>query len=120
MAMRNLGTAGLALSITAIWLASGCGTGSAGDLAFGLINAAYLVAEALTTRQRSRFFKSHPGLALPADWLGCFYVFNAIALALMFFRAPVFADSVWGLTPISWGRIKLGGRRSRVAGSRHR
>jgi D-alanyl-lipoteichoic acid acyltransferase DltB (MBOAT superfamily) len=108
MATRSLGSSGLALSITVNTVAIGLWHGFTwGYFAFGVMHAGYLVTEALTSRWRSRFFKGHPRLSLPGDWLGRFYVFHAAAIAFLFFRAPTFGDAVWGLTHLCAGLISL-------------
>jgi D-alanyl-lipoteichoic acid acyltransferase DltB (MBOAT superfamily) len=99
MATRSLGNTGLSFSIVVNTVAIGLWHGfSWGYFAFGLMHGGYIVTEALTTRKRSRFFKSHPHLNAAGDWLGRFYVFHAAAIAFLFFRAPKFADAFWGLT----------------------
>lgn len=110
MTTRTLGRFGLALSITVNTVAIGIWHGLTwGYFTFGLMHAGYLVAEALTSRQRSRFFKSRPHLGLAGDWLGRFYVFHAAAIAFLFFRATTVRDAAWGLTHLCAGLSSLGG-----------
>lgn len=113
MAVRTLGTSGLAFSIMANTVAIGLWHGFTwGYFTFGVMHGSYIVTEALTSRQRSRFFKRHPHLGLSGDLLGRFYVFHAAAIAFLFFHAPTFADAAWGLTHLLTG---LGSLRADLA-----
>jgi hypothetical protein len=104
MATRNAGRAGLALSITVNTVAIGIWHGFGwGFFLFGLLHSAYLVAEALSARRRSRYFKNRPHLDNLGTHLGRVYVFHAAAVAFMFFRASTVRDAVWGLTHLLTG-----------------
>jgi D-alanyl-lipoteichoic acid acyltransferase DltB (MBOAT superfamily) len=104
MATRAMGNAGLVLSITVNTVAIGLWHGFGwGFLIFGLMHSGYLAAEALSARQRSRFFKRHPHLDGLGTWLGRVYVFHAAAIAFLFFRASNVRDAFWGLTHLLSG-----------------
>jgi alginate O-acetyltransferase complex protein AlgI len=93
MATRSLGKFGLALSITVnmaligMWHAV-----SFGWLLFGLINAVFLIADALTAQARRRMFKQRPALAWAAAFIGPVLVYHMISFSLVCFRAQTLAD----------------------------
>jgi len=96
MATREAGTLGLVLSITINMVAIGLWHGiTAGYLIFGLLNAAYLIADALTSRRRARFFKRNPAWESYGSWFGWLLTFHLILVAEVFFRAPRPSDAVW-------------------------
>jgi len=108
MATRQAGNWGLAASITINMVAIGLWHGlSAGYLVFGLLHSAFLVTDALTGRRRCRFFKAHPAWDGPGRWLGWFLTFHAVALAMVFFRAPALGAAaallagLWSAAPVS-------------------
>jgi D-alanyl-lipoteichoic acid acyltransferase DltB (MBOAT superfamily) len=113
MATRSAGTAGLAFSITLNMLAIALWHGlTLGYLVFGLINAAYLVADAVTLGQRGRFFKAHPKLDGLGSWLGWLLTLHVVFIALVFFRARTNSDAIWLLSHAWRG---LGSARSDLA-----
>ena len=106
MATRDAGRVGLVLSITINMVAIGLWHGlTFGYLLFGLLNAAYLVADALTSRRRTRFFKQHPEWDGIGGWLGWLVTFHLILIAEVFFRAPHVSDAVWLLGHLSRGLV---------------
>ena len=99
MATRTAGNIGLAFSITVNMLAIGLWHGLTwGCLVFGLCNAGYLVADALTVRGRGRFFKAYPHLDWLGNWVGWFFTFHLVALGLLFFRTSTLSDALWLLS----------------------
>jgi alginate O-acetyltransferase complex protein AlgI len=99
MATRRAGRAGLAFSITVDLVAIGLWHGLKwGWLTFGLLNAGYLVVDALTSRQRARFLKARPRLGRAASRLGWLLTFHLVAIALVFFRARTVSDATWLLS----------------------
>ena len=99
MATRRAGNAGLVFSITVNMVAIGLWHGlTAGYLAFGVLNAAYLVVDALTSRDRAKFFKRNRRWDRAGTWLGWLLTFHLIFIAEVFFRAPRVSDAVWLLT----------------------
>jgi alginate O-acetyltransferase complex protein AlgI len=96
MATRSAGNLGLAFSIAinmeAIALWHGL---TNGFIMFGLLNSAYLIADAFTARRRSRFFKRHPNWNAAGNFLGWLLTFHLLAIALVFFRAPHVSGAVW-------------------------
>jgi D-alanyl-lipoteichoic acid acyltransferase DltB (MBOAT superfamily) len=108
MATREAGNCGLAASITVNMVAIGMWHGlTVGYLVFGMLHSVFLVADALTGRLRSRFFKSHPACTWLGGWLGWAVTFHAVALAMVFFRAPTASIAaallgrIWSRPPIS-------------------
>ncbi len=96
MATRNIGATGLVLSITINMVAIGLWHGlTAGYLMFGVVNAAYLIGDALTSRRRAKFFKRNPAWERAGSWLGWLLTFHLIVVAEVFFRAPRVADALW-------------------------
>jgi alginate O-acetyltransferase complex protein AlgI len=96
MATREAGTFGLVLSITINMVAIGLWHGiTAGYLIFGLLNAAYLIADTLTNRRRAKFFKRNPAWESAGSWFGWLLTFHLILVAEVFFRAPRLPDAVW-------------------------
>jgi hypothetical protein len=99
MATRSAGTAGLVLSITLNMLAVGLWHGFTwGYLAFGALNAAYLVGDALTAHRRSLYFKAHPNQDRLRTWSGWLLTTHLFFLAMVFFRAIRIGDAAWLLT----------------------
>jgi hypothetical protein len=95
----HLGTAGLALSITINMLAVGLWHGFTwGYFAFGALNAAYLVVDALTTRKRASFFKARPNLNWLGNWAGQLLTLHLFFIAMVFFRARTVGDAAWVLS----------------------
>ncbi|MGC9951453.1 MAG: MBOAT family O-acyltransferase [Bryobacteraceae bacterium] len=96
MATREAGKAGLVFSITVNMVAIGLWHGlTGGYLMFGVLNAGYLIADALTSRRRAKFFKRNPSLDAAGRWLGWLLTFHLILIAEVFFRAPRVSDAVW-------------------------
>jgi alginate O-acetyltransferase complex protein AlgI len=99
MATRAAGTAGLTLSITINMLAVGLWHGFTwGYLVFGAINAAYLVVDVLTARQRGSFFKARPNLDWLGSWMGRLVTLHLFFIAMVFFRAQTVGDAAWVLS----------------------
>jgi D-alanyl-lipoteichoic acid acyltransferase DltB (MBOAT superfamily) len=99
MATRSAGTAGLAVSITINMLAVGLWHGFTwGYFAFGALNAAYLVVDALTTRRRAGLFKARPNLDWPGTWMGQLLTIHLFFIAMVFFRAHAVSDAAWLLS----------------------
>jgi len=93
MATRSLGNVGLVISIAVnmaligMWHAV-----SFGWLLFGLINAVFLSADALTTRFRRQIYKRRPWISGLAAAVGPVLVFHMIALSLVCYRAQTLPD----------------------------
>jgi alginate O-acetyltransferase complex protein AlgI len=93
MATRRLGNKGLAISIAVNMVLIGMWHAiSFGWLLFGLINAAFLTADAMTGRFRRRIYKRHPWASRFADAVGPVFVFHMIAFSLVCFRAQTIPD----------------------------
>jgi alginate O-acetyltransferase complex protein AlgI len=93
MATRTLGNAGLALSIGVNMVLIGMWHAiSYGWLLFGLINASFLIADALTKQSRQRFYKRRPWADSVAMVIGPLLVYHMIALSLVCFRAQTLPD----------------------------
>ena len=96
MATREAGTLGLVFSISVNMVAIGLWHGlSFGYLVFGVLNAAYLVLDVLTGRQRAKFFKRNPRWDGAGSWLGWLLTFHLVMIAEVFFRAPRVSDAIW-------------------------
>jgi hypothetical protein len=94
MATRSAGTAGLAISITINMLAVALWHGfRLGYLVFGILNAAYLVGDALSAHRRKLFFKAHPDLDGLGTWSGWLLTTHLFCLAMVFFRANRVGDA---------------------------
>ena len=99
MTTRSLGTLGLVISISANMVAIGIWHGLTwGYLAFGFVNAAYFVADALTARSRAKFFRMRPNLTRLRDWTGWLLTFHLVLIGLVFFRAHTVSDATWLLS----------------------
>lgn len=93
MATRALGRLGLAISIGVNMVLIGMWHAiSYGWLLFGLINAFFLIADALTVRSRQRFYKGRPWARNVALVVGPLLVYHMIALSLVCFRAQTLPD----------------------------
>jgi alginate O-acetyltransferase complex protein AlgI len=102
MATRAAGNLGLAFSITVNMVAIGLWHGlTYGFLLFGLLHSGYLIAEAFTSRWRSRFFKRHNRWNAAGNFLGWLLTFHLVAFALVFFRSPRVSDAFWLLEHLS-------------------
>ena len=117
MATRSAGTAGLAFSITINMLAVGLWHGfTCGYFVFGALNAAYLVADALTIRQRAGFFKTRPNLNWLGNWAGQLLTLHLFFLAMVFFRARTVGDATWVLSHMWCGSGTLASASTLAAG----
>jgi D-alanyl-lipoteichoic acid acyltransferase DltB (MBOAT superfamily) len=94
MATRRFGNTGLASSIAVNMVLIGMWHAiSFGWLLFGLINAVFLTADALTGRFLRRIYKRRPWTSRFADAVGPVLVFHMIALSLVCFRAQTLSDT---------------------------
>lgn len=93
MATRRLGQFGLASSILVNMVLIGMWHAvSFGWLLFGLINAAFLIADAFTLRWRRHIYKQNPWSARAAAAAGPVLVYHMIAFSLVCFRAQSLPD----------------------------
>jgi alginate O-acetyltransferase complex protein AlgI len=93
MATRSLGTGGLVISIMVNMVLIGMWHAiSYGWLLFGLMNALFLIADALTMRSRQRFYKRRSWARSAALALGPLLVYHMIAVSLVCFRAQTLPD----------------------------
>jgi D-alanyl-lipoteichoic acid acyltransferase DltB (MBOAT superfamily) len=117
MATRSAGTAGLALSITINMLAVGLWHGFTwGYFLFGALNAAYLVVDTLTARQRGSFFKVRPNLDWLGNWMGQLLTIHLFFIAMVFFRARTVGDAAWLLSHMLHGLATFASDSGLVAG----
>lgn len=104
MALRRLGTAGLAAAIFLTMLAVGVWHGSSATFAvFGAVNGLFMVVSVLTFKRRQAFLQAHPRWESAHRITGPVITFHLIAFALIFFRAPTLDDAaayLRGLFPI--------------------
>ena len=88
MATRQAGNWGLAFSLMVNMLLIGLWHSVSWTFAvFGLLHGVFMVVDALTTRSRSKFFKSHARWNLIAEWCGPILTFHLVALGMVFVRA---------------------------------
>lgn len=89
MALRNLGDAGLALSIMINMALIGVWHGDNWTfLVFGLIHGVFMIVSAFTLKSRNAFFKTHPLLSRLRRVYAPIITFHMACFALIFFRAP--------------------------------
>jgi alginate O-acetyltransferase complex protein AlgI len=89
MALRNLGDAGLALSIMINMVLIGIWHGDNWTfLAFGVIHGVFMIVSAFTLKRRNAFFKTHPALTGLRRVYAPIVTFHMACFALIFFRAP--------------------------------
>jgi D-alanyl-lipoteichoic acid acyltransferase DltB (MBOAT superfamily) len=101
MATRNAGTASVVFSITVNTVAIGLWHGFTwGYFVFGHVHSVYLVTEALTSKMRSRFFRTNPSFDIWGSRLGSVMVFFLATIAFVFFRAVHVSDAAWGLVHV--------------------
>lgn len=104
MALRDLGKWGLALSLTINMLAIGLWHGLAwGYVVFALIQALFVVLDALTVRRRTRFFREHSQWNQPAGWGGWLLTFHVLVISLLFFRARSVRDALVYMSHMLFG-----------------
>jgi D-alanyl-lipoteichoic acid acyltransferase DltB (MBOAT superfamily) len=104
MASRRAGAWGLSFSIAVNMVAIGLWHGLTGSyLAFGLLNAAYLIVDTLTNKRRAKFFKQNPAWDRAGSWLGWLLTFHLIFIAEVFFRSPHVSDALWLLGHLASG-----------------
>ena len=104
LTLRDLGHAGLVVSLSATMLSIGLWHGFRWTyVAFGLVHAAYLSVDALTLRARKRYYKVHPTAGRLTDWSGPIVTFHLVALAFVLFRAGSLSDAIYLL--VHWVRI---------------
>jgi alginate O-acetyltransferase complex protein AlgI len=90
---RGLGNLGLVLAITVNMVAIGLWHGPrATYVAFGLVNALYMVVSALTLKARNRFFKSRRRLAALRVVTAPLLTFHLVVLVFAVMRANTLAD----------------------------
>src|SRR4026207_163949 len=108
MATRTWGAAGLVVSVVVDMMLIAVWHGfTLGFVAFGLVNAACLVADVLTSARRQKFWRRHPELLTAGTVVGMIVTYHVVSLSETFFRAPSFGDAA---------RL-LRGRRAGVGGS---
>ncbi len=94
MATRTAGNWGLAFSTSVNMIAIAIWHGlTGGYLVFGLLHAAFLSADVLTGRRRSKFFKKHPKWDRVATLSGWVLTMNMVAVALVYFHAHQITDA---------------------------
>jgi D-alanyl-lipoteichoic acid acyltransferase DltB (MBOAT superfamily) len=104
LAVRNWGNPGLVLSLFVTMVSIGLWHGFRWTYAlFGMLHAAYLAADALTLRARTRYFKAHPAAGRAAGWLGPVVTFHLVALAFVLFRGENVRDALHMLRHLGEG-----------------
>ena len=104
MAVRDLGNAGLVLSLSVTMVLIGLWHGFRWTYAiFGMVHAVYLAVDALTSRLRTRYYKANPAAGLLTNWLGPVITFHLVALAFVFFRGETVQDALYILRHLGMG-----------------
>lgn len=89
MQTRELGKAGLYLSITVNMILIGIWHGiSWSYFVFGLVNALFLSLDFVTTQSRKRFLQTHTSQKPAIDWFSWLVTMLLVGTSLVFFRAP--------------------------------
>lgn len=97
MSLRNLGTAGLVLSVCGNMMLVALWHGfSMAFVVFGLIHSFFLSVDAVTIPFRKRLYKKIPAARRVAAILGLIVTYNIVALGNTFFRARTFEQG-WHL-----------------------
>ncbi len=110
MALRNWGNFGLAVSLSVNMILIGLWHGfTLAFLIFGVLNAVYIVADALTAQSRRRYYKRHPRADRFTSLAGPVLTYHLIALAAVFARAASFAQGVHLLSGLMRWPAALGG-----------
>lgn len=110
MATRNWGTSGLVVSVVVNMMLIAVWHGfTLGFVAFGLVNAAFLVVDVLTSARRQKFWRRHPGLLTAGTLVGMIVTYHIVSLSETFFRAASFADAARLLSGLASGVGDLGG-----------
>ena len=92
--LRTWGQIGLVVAIFANMTAIGLWHGAKWTfVVFGLLNGAYLVVAALTSRARSSFLKRHPLVMRIRSITGPILTFHLVAFACILFRATALSDA---------------------------
>jgi hypothetical protein len=109
MATRNWGTYGLVVSVTVNMMLIAVWHGfTLGFVAFGVVNAAVLVVDALTAPRRQKYWRRHPGSAKVATIVGVIFTYHIVALSDTFFRAPSFTEAAGLLAGLASGLAHAG------------
>jgi alginate O-acetyltransferase complex protein AlgI len=104
MSARAFGNVGLVCSVTVNTVLIGLWHGFRWNFAlFGLVHAVYLSVDALTSKARRKYYKSHPATDRAMNGLGPVLTFHFIAIGLVFFRGDSVADILYLLGHIGQG-----------------
>jgi len=88
MATRSAGNWGLAFSLMTNMILIGLWHSLSWTFfVFGVLHGFFLIVDALTSKRRSKFFKTHTGWDRAATWVGPVFTFHLVALAMVFVRA---------------------------------
>ncbi|HTP29545.1 MAG TPA: MBOAT family O-acyltransferase [Anaeromyxobacteraceae bacterium] len=104
MALRDLGSLGLALAIVVNMVAIGVWHGMAWTYAaFGLLHGIFMVVSVFTLKKRDAFFSGHPLLSRVRGVTAPVVTFHLVVLALVVFRASSISRAVEYLTRLATG-----------------
>jgi alginate O-acetyltransferase complex protein AlgI len=88
MATRNAGNWGLAFSLMVNMVLIGLWHSLSWTFfIFGVLHGFFLIVDALTSKRRSKFFKTHTAWDCAASCAGPVFTFHLVALAMVFVRA---------------------------------
>jgi len=104
MALRNLGKAGLVLSLTVNMVLIGIWHGiQTSFLIFGLLHSAYLIIDVLSSPMRKRYYRRYPAAGKIAAIAGPLFTYHLVAVANTFFLAPTFSAGAQVLAGLAAG-----------------
>jgi D-alanyl-lipoteichoic acid acyltransferase DltB (MBOAT superfamily) len=94
MATRNWGNPGLVISLMINMILIGLWHNLSWTfLVFGVLHGIFLSIDALSAKDRSKFFKRHPAWDRAGNWAGMLLTFHLVALAMVFVRAASLANA---------------------------
>ncbi len=99
MATRNWNQIGMVFSICVNMMSVALWHGITWSFgAFGLAHSAFVSLDALSTKPRKAFFKTHSAWKPWAGWAGSVLTFHLVAFGMVFWRAKTVPDALWILT----------------------
>ena len=94
MATRTAGNWGLAFSLMVNMILIGLWHSLSWTfLVFGVLHGMFLIIDALTSKRRAKFFKTHEEFDRMANWIGPVFTFHLVAFAIVFVRAQSLTEA---------------------------
>jgi D-alanyl-lipoteichoic acid acyltransferase DltB (MBOAT superfamily) len=95
LALRDRGDLGLAIAIAVNMVVIGAWHGASWSyVAFGVINAVFMIVSAFTLKRRNRFYKSRPRLSAWRRVTGPLLTFHLVVFAFIFLRDPTVREGL--------------------------